>query len=110
MRRTVVVVLCLLFGVLVGLSLRPDDATPVTISHQGEVAAAVAGAFPATPLPRLVRASDILLVLRLAVGPVLAAAGLCLARRGRVATGGDPRPRSALVVHACPRRGPPRLI
>jgi hypothetical protein len=44
MRKLAVVGVCLLFGLLAGLTLRPDDGTQVSISHPAETGAAVSGA------------------------------------------------------------------
>jgi hypothetical protein len=111
MRRSALIALCLLFGLLVGLSLRPDDGTPVSITNQSETAAAVIGANHAKPLPRTVQVADLLVGIELALGLALVAAAVAVARRFWVAAGEDGRlPRSALLVHACTRRGPPALI
>lgn len=52
MRRLVVVCLGLLLGLLAGLTLRPDDGTPVSISPT-ETGAVVSGANHGKPLPRV---------------------------------------------------------
>ena len=52
MRTFALVGVCLLFGVLAGVVLRPDDGTQVSLSP-AETGAVVSGADHAKPLPRV---------------------------------------------------------
>jgi hypothetical protein len=108
-RRFTLIGACLLFGLLAGLVLRPDDGTQVSISPV-ETGAAVSGANHGKPLPRVPSATDLLRDLAALAGVMLAAAVVVVATASTVvpATTTTVRDlRSALVAPAVSRRGPP---
>jgi len=111
MRKLGAVSLCLLFGLLVGLTLRPDDGTQVSISHPAETGAAVAGANHGKPLPRVGSTHDLMRELVTLPGVVLVALLLVPAAVSVVRDDADDRlhrsiPRSLAVT----RRGPPARV
>lgn len=111
MRKLAMVGVCLLFGLLAGLILRPDDGTQVSISSPAETGATVSGANHGKPLPRVPSTGDLLLDLGVLAAVALLA--LVLApTAGRVVylDAGDLRPPQALLLRACSRRGPPASL
>jgi len=111
MRKMSLVGLCLLLGVLIGLTLRPDDGTQVSISHPAQTGAAISGANHAKPLPGTIRAEDLLRLLTGLAGVV--AVVLVLAPSAVAIVLGDAERRShgpATSPRAVTRRGPPALV
>lgn len=108
MRRAAAFVgVCLLFGLVAGIVLRPDDGTQVSISPAAASGAAVSGANHAKPLPR-VPTPDVDLVRQLLALSVVALAALAVFP-GLVVNQGDGglRPRSLVLARTGSRRGPP---
>jgi hypothetical protein len=108
-RRFTIIGACLLFGLLAGLVLRPDDGTQVSISSPAETGAAVSGANHGKPLPRVPSATDLLRDLAALAGVMLAAVVVVATASTVVpATATAVRDlRSTLVAPAVSRRGPP---
>lgn len=110
-RKLAMVGICLLLGLLAGLVLRPDDGTQVSISSPGETGAMVSGANHGKPLPRVPSAGDLLRTLgALAAAVALLAVTATPSYREAPLTTGDLRPRQALLLRACARRGPPASV
>lgn len=111
MRKLAMVGTCLLFGLLAGLVFRPDDGTQVSISSPAETGAMVSGANHGKPLPRVPSTGDLLRTLG-ALAAAIALLSVTAAPAYRVAplTTGDLRPRQALLLRACARRGPPASV
>lgn len=112
MRRTAVLIgVCLLFGLLAGLVLRPDDGTQVTISPAAESGAAVSGANHAKPLPR-VPTPDVDLVRQLLALSIVALAALAVFPLPAPAVREDDglRPRGVVLARTGARRGPPARV
>jgi hypothetical protein len=111
MRKLAIVGACLLFGLLAGLTFRPDDGTQVSLSDPAETGAAVSGANHGKPLPRITTAHDLITAGLHAVGLVLAL------RLVLVPVVGTPVRRDAdravrrpePLSRALSRRGPPAL-
>jgi hypothetical protein len=112
MRKLAVVGVCLLFGLLAGLTLRPDDGTAVSVSDPAETGAAVSGANHGKPLPQVITVRDVVTAgLAAAVPVLLLGLGLvpavCVPARGHA----DSRARRlAPLARAVSRRGPPALV
>lgn len=107
MRRLVVVCLGLLLGLLAGLTLRPDDGTPVSISPT-ETGAVVSGANHGKPLPRVPDVRALLGDLA-ALSGVAAIALVLVPSWVTTVRDGAPRPSHWSDPRARPltRRGPP---
>ena len=108
MRKVALVGVCLLFGLIAGLLLRPDDGTQVSISP-AESGAMVSGANHGKPLPRvpspgcrhrprLVGSLSALVLVALLLAPGLSTV---------VRSGDDPPAAALLLARAGARRGPP---
>jgi hypothetical protein len=111
MRKLSLVGLCLLFGLLVGLTLRPDDGTQVSISHPAQTGAALSGANHAKPLPGTVRPQDLVRQLTALVGLVAVALVLAPSAAAVVLDDAEHRPHGpADSPRAVTRRGPPALV
>lgn len=107
MRTFALVGVCLLFGVLAGVVLRPDDGTQVSLSP-AETGAVVSGADHAKPLPRVpTPAVDIVREFMALSALVLAALFLAPPLLTVVRLGDDPRPPALALARAGARRGPP---
>jgi hypothetical protein len=110
-RTLSIVGVCLLFGLLAGLTLRPDDGTQVSISYPGQSGATVSGANHGKPLPRVPNDGELLR--DLAVLASLGLAALVLAPPGvtflRDEADHEPQ-RSELRGRTVTRRGPPHLV
>jgi hypothetical protein len=109
-RRFTIIGACLLFGLVAGLVLRPDDGTQVSISSPVETGAAVSGANHGKPLPRVPSATDLMRDIAALAGALLAAAAVLVAATCTfvpATTVAVRAPRPALVAHAVSRRGPP---
>jgi hypothetical protein len=97
----------LVIAVLAGVSLRPDDGTPLSITPP-DAASSVSGTSHTEPLPRIPRPADLLRAFALVALVVLAAAArpaIAPAWRTRVGE----RLRSLLWSSSRSRRGPPLL-
>jgi hypothetical protein len=111
MRKLALVGVCVLFGLLAGLTLRPDDGTQVSISHPGETGAAVSGANFGKPLPRVPSPQDLMREILALSGVVLLALVLVPSRVTVVRDDADGQPhRSIPLSRAVTRRGPPALV
>jgi hypothetical protein len=111
MRKLLLVGVCLLFGLLAGLTLRPDDGTQVSISHPAETGAALSGANHAKPLPNVVRPAHLLRQFIVLAGLVALTLVLTPVAVNLVRDDVDRRPHaSALSPRAVTRRGPPALV
>ncbi|HEX5945501.1 MAG TPA: hypothetical protein VFY82_04460 [Acidimicrobiales bacterium] len=111
MRKLSLVGVCLLLGLLVGLTLRPDDGTQVSISHPAETGAALSGANHAKPLPGTIHVEDLVRQVTAIAG--LVAVALVLAPSGVAIVVGDAERRPsdpAARPRAVTRRGPPALV
>jgi hypothetical protein len=107
MRKLALVALCLLVGLLVGLTLRPDDGTQVSLSPP-ETGATVSGMNHGKPLPRVASADEMLHslgVLAVAVA-VLVLANVPGERTGRRLEPDVPAP-GALLLAVRGLRAPP---
>jgi hypothetical protein len=111
MRKLAFVGVCLLFGLLAGLTLRPDDGTQVSISHPAETGAAVSGANYGKPLPRVASPQDLVRELMTLSGVVLLALVLVPSSVTVVRDDADGQPhRFTPLSRAVTRRGPPALV
>jgi hypothetical protein len=111
MRKLSLVGLCLLLGLLIGLTLRPDDGTQVSISHPAQTGAALSGANHAKPLPATVRPQDLVRHLTALVGLVAVALVLAPSAVAIVRDDAERRPHGqADSPRAVTRRGPPALV
>lgn len=111
MRTLAVAAVCLLLGMLAGLTLRPDDGTQVRISP-AESGAVVAGVDHGKPLPRLPSAVDLVRAFAALSGVVLTALviappGVSVVRAVHVR---QPHRPAAILARAVTRRGPPALV
>jgi hypothetical protein len=111
MRKLAVVGVCLLFGLLAGLTLRPDDGTQVSISHPAETGAAVSGANHGKPLPHVPTAQDFARHLIAIAGVALVALVLVPSSLTVMRDDADGQPDlAAPLTRAATRRGPPALV
>ena len=111
MRKAAVLIgVCVLFGLMAGIVLRPDDGTQVSISPVAESGAAVSGANHAKPLPR-VPTPDVDLVRQLLALSIVALAAVVVVPVLAPAVRDDGvRPQSVVLARTGARRGPPARV
>jgi hypothetical protein len=104
-RNLALVGVLLLAGILVGVTLQPDDGTAVHLGRQDTVVHA--GANHAKPLPRIPTPADLAPMLATAVGLLtLVLTALAVRRLDR----GSWHSAAEVWWHSATRRGPPVLV